>query len=44
MGTAASQCAQNAYLISQLHPSPIPAFNVPNPNATMGYGCYCNQA
>lgn len=41
---AASQCAQNAYLISQLHPSPIPAFNVPNPNATVGYGCYCNQA
>lgn len=41
---AASQCAQNAYLISQLHPSPIPSFNVPNPNATVGYGCYCNQA
>ena len=41
---AASQCAQNAYLISQLHPSPIPAFTVPNPNATVGYGCYCNQA
>lgn len=41
---AASQCAQNAYLISQLRPAPVPAFNVPNPNATVGYGCYCNQA
>lgn len=41
---AASQCAQNAYLVSQLRPSPVPAFNVPNPNATIGYGCYCNQA
>lgn len=33
---AASQCAQNAYLISQLHPSPIPAFNVPNPKCYGG--------
>lgn len=28
---AASQCQQNQYLIGQLRPSPIPAYNVPNP-------------
>jgi hypothetical protein len=33
----ASQAAQNAYLISQLHPCPVPAYVVPNP---MGYGYY----
>lgn len=41
---AASQCAQNAYLIQQLRPAAIPAFNVPNPYANYGYGCYCNSA
>lgn len=40
---AASQCAQNAYLIQQLRPAAIPAFNVPNPYANYGYGCYCNS-
>lgn len=40
---AASQSAQNQYLISQLRPAAIPAFNVPNPYASYGYGCYCNQ-
>ena len=28
---AASQAAQNAYLVSELRPCPIPAYNVPNP-------------
>lgn len=41
---AASQCAQNAYLIQQLRPAAVPAFNVPNPYANYGYGCYCNGA
>lgn len=41
---AASQCAQNAYLIQQLRPAAIPAFNVPNPYANYGYGCYCTSA
>lgn len=39
-----SQAAQNAYLIAQLRPSPVPAFAVPNPFAyAFGYnnGC-CN--
>lgn len=40
---AASQCAQNAYLIQQLRPAAVPAFNVPNPYANYGYGCYCNN-
>lgn len=38
---AASQAAQNNYLISQLRPSPVPSFEVPNPYA--GYGYCCNQ-
>lgn len=41
---AASQSAQNEYLISQLRPAAVPSFNVPNPYASYGYGCYCNQA
>lgn len=32
-----SQSEQNAYLISQLRPCPMPAYNVPNP-----FGCNCN--
>ncbi len=40
----ASQAAQNEYLVSQLRPAAVPAFNVPNPYASYGYGCYCNQA
>lgn len=35
-------CQQNAYLISQLRPSPIPAFQVANPFASMYTGC-CNN-
>lgn len=41
---SASQSAQNQYLISQLRPAATPAFTVPNPYASYGYGCYCNQA
>lgn len=41
---AQSQSAQNAYLISQLRPQPVPAFAVPNPFVYNGYsGCGCNQ-
>lgn len=39
----ASQTAQNEYLISQLRPPAIPAFSVPNPYASYGFGCYCNS-
>lgn len=40
---AASQAAQNNYLISQLRPSAVPAYTVANPYASYtGYGC-CNQ-
>lgn len=38
---AASQSAQNAYLVNELGPKfPIPAYQVPNPFAN--YGCGCN--
>lgn len=39
---AASQAAQNSYLVSQLRPSPIPAYTVQNPyccNQFAGCGC-----
>ena len=39
---AASQSAQNSYLVSQLRPSPIPAYTVQNPyccNQFAGCGC-----
>lgn len=42
LNLAASQSMQNSYLISQLRPSPIPAFAVPNPYAFNGCGCGCN--
>ena len=37
---AASQAAQNAYLVNELRPAPVPAYNVPNP-----YCCntYCGN-
>lgn len=35
---SASQAAQNNYLISQLRPTPIPSWNVPNPYAYTGVG------
>lgn len=38
LNLTASQCAQNAYLVQQLRPSPIPAYNVANPYSS--YGCY----
>jgi len=38
---AASQQAQNAYLVGQLRPAPVPAFTVPNPYAYNGCGCGC---
>lgn len=34
---AASQAAQNQYLVNQLRPCPIPAYNVPNPFCCNGY-------
>ena len=37
---AASQQAQNNYLVNQLRPCPIPAYNVPNPFCcNTGYNC-----
>ena len=39
---AASQQAQNAYLVSQLKaPCPIPAYTVPNPNCCYQQNCGC---
>ncbi len=44
---AASQAAQNNYLISKLEPCPVPAYVVPNPNCCYGNygynysGCNC---
>ena len=37
---AASQARQNAYLVNELRPAPVPAYPVPNPYAGFGYGCY----
>lgn len=37
---AASQGRQNAYLINELRPAPVPAYTVPNPYAYTG--CFCN--
>ena len=34
---SASQAAQNQYLVDALRPSPIPAYNVPNPYCCNGY-------
>lgn len=42
LNLAQSQANQNDYLISQLRPNPIPAYQVANPYAGYGYGC-CNQ-
>ena len=43
---AASQQAQNAYLVSELSPKlPVPAYQVPNPFVPYGYGgCGCGTA
>lgn len=42
---AQSQCAQNAYLVNQLRPCPIPAYLTCSPYASYNYnncGCGCN--
>ena len=39
---AASQAAQNTYLVDQLRPCPIPAYNVPNPYCCCNSGYYNN--
>ena len=37
---SASQMAQNNYIIGQLRPTPVPAYNVPNPYCcNTGFGC-----
>ena len=36
---AASQAAQNSYLVSQLRPSPIPAYTVQNPYCCTQFSC-----
>lgn len=38
---AASQAAQNNFLVNALNPNPIPAFTVPNPYAARSCGCNC---
>lgn len=40
---AASQAAQNSYLVNELRPCPQPAYVVPNPYCNCGYssGCGC---
>lgn len=38
---AASQQAQNAYLVNQLNPCPVPAYITCNPRATTNCGCGC---
>ena len=38
---AASQAAQNAYLVSELRPAPVPAYAVPNPYVYPTCGCGC---
>jgi len=38
---AASQAAQNNYIIGALRPSPIPAYTVANPYSYSGCGCGC---
>lgn len=42
--SAASQAAQNTYLINALNPTPIPAYQVPNPYAGYGYQGTCGCA
>lgn len=41
LNLAQSQANQNAYLINALRPSPVPAYNVPNPFASYGFGYGC---
>ena len=39
---ANSQCAQNAYLVNQIRPNPVPAYVVASPYGAYTYGCGCN--
>lgn len=40
LNLAASQASQNAYIVNQLRPAPVPAYQVPNPyNAYYSTGC-----
>lgn len=43
LNLAASQQAQNAYLINQIRPAAIPAYTVANPYSGYAYQCACNQ-
>lgn len=43
LNLAASQQAQNAYLINQLRPAAVPAYTVPNPYYGYGFNCGCNS-
>lgn len=43
LSLAQSQANQNTYLISQLRPTPVPAYTVANPYAGFGYGCCAQQ-
>lgn len=38
---AASQVRQNAYLVNELRPAPVPAYPVPNPYAGYAFPCAC---
>lgn len=40
---AASQAAQNAYLVSELRPCPVPAYTVPNPYCCNTYSGSCGN-
>lgn len=42
LNLAASQAAQNAYIVNQLRPAPVPAYQVANPYAGYGQVCGCN--
>lgn len=44
LNLAQSQANQNAYLIGQLRPTPVPSYTVANPYAGFGYGCCGQQA
>lgn len=39
LNLAQSQANQNTYLVGQLRPTPVPAYQVANPYAGFGYGC-----
>lgn len=43
MQLAASQQAQNNYIVNALKPAPVPAYPVANPNVSYYTGCGCNN-